>query len=500
MLGAQPLLGKTTEILPELDLDQIHRSSLQILDQVGVELHGELGRDRLAAYSGVRLDGTRVFLSPEFVQWVVEQAPPGYILCAQNPQYDIALGQGNVYYSSGFSATFVVDRAQRVFRPASLHDVARYLQLADLLENAHLLLTPFVPQDLEPARAEIGAAMLQFLVTGKHIGIGVANADCLDLLDRIGGEIARACERPGPIYSLGATVNSPLAFTDTMQRKIIFAAEHAIPMRIVSGAIAGATAPVTLAGALAMQNAEVLAGIALAQAVNPGCPVIYGTFVGGMDMRSGKWASGAPETALISAASAQLCQRYGIPLAYGTGGMSDSHIPDVRAGFEKGLSMLANALARVEVIHNGVSGLLAGGMAISLEQLVIDNEIAHWVNRYLRGISVDEAHLAFEVIRQVEPGGAFIDHEHTAQYCRQEQLVRPLLKREYQMDWPAACDGPMLGQTSKWIDETLADRRIPSPPQSVLAPMRDGLFELFGDHALYDRIMNLIDHQKGSEP
>jgi len=499
LLGAQPRIGQTTNILPGLDLEQIHSSSMRILAEVGMQFQGELGRDRLASFSGVRLDEERVYFSPEFIEWAVEQAPEQIILYGREPQYDIALGQGEVFYSSGFGSTFVADRAQHVLRPATLIDAARYLRLADSLENVHLVLTPFVPQDLDPNMAEIGVAMLQYQLVSKHVGIGVPNAEYLDLLDRIGSEVARACGRPGPIYSLGSTINSPLVLTDTMQRKIIFAAERGIPLRIVSGALAGATAPVTLAGALSMQNAEILAGVALAQAVNPGSPVIYGTFVGGMDMRAGKWTGGAPETALISAASAQLCRRYGIPLAYGTAGVSDSHVPDVRAGFEKGLSLLANALSRVEVIHNGVSGILASGMAINLEQLVIDNEIAHWVNRYLRGIEVDEAHLAFDIVREIGPGGHFLSHKHTAQYYRKEHLVTPLLQREYQLCWPSACDGPMAQQASRWIDEILSARRVPSLPDCVLSSMQDGLIELCGDHELYEAIMAVIDQENGSE-
>lgn len=493
MLNNQPQIHRPVDILSPDEIERIHTSSLEILAHVGVQLQGTRGMDCLASYRGVRAKDDRAFLSPEFIEWAIEQAPRTYNLYAQDHQYDIALGQGNVFYSSGFGAPFIADLRQQRVREATLQDSAQYLKLADSLENVHLVLTPFVPQDIDPQMAEIAVAVLQFLLTRKHIGIGVPNADYLDLIDTIASQVACESGAQGPVYSLGATINSPLTLTDTMQRKILFAAERRIPMRIVCGAIAGATAPVTFAGALAMQNAEILAGIALAQAANPGCPVIYGTFVGGMDMRTGKWTGGTPGTALMTAASAQLCRRYGIPLAYGTAGVSDSHVPDVRAGLEKGLSLLATALSKVEVIHNGVSGLLASGMAINFEQFVIDNEIAHWVNRYLRGIQVDQPHLAFDVIKEIGPGGEFMSHEHTVRYCREEHLITPLFQREYRLDWPTAPLGTMLEQASLWVDETLDSAHVPTPPGSVLSSIKDALFEIRKNHALYDNIMTLIE-------
>jgi trimethylamine--corrinoid protein Co-methyltransferase len=197
--------------------------------------------------------------------------------------------------------------------------------------------------------------------------------------------------------------------------------------------------------------------------------------------------------------SAQLCQRYKIPLAYGTGGVSDSLTPDVRAGFEKGLSILANALSKVEVIHNAVSGLLASGMAISLEQLVIDNEIAHWVNRYLRGISVDEDHLALDVIAAVGPGGAYLDHEHTVQHCRQEFLLTDLLQREYQLQWPSAVDGRMLARTQDWVDETIAATPALEQDTSVMSVMQDALQDLAQEPGLYDKIMRAVHQIHGGK-
>ncbi len=270
-----------------------------------------------------------------------------------------------------------------------------------------------------------------------------------------------------------------------MLPKIIHAARRGIPLRIVSGALAGATAPVTLAGALVLQNAEVLAGTTLCQLVNPGCPIVYGTFVGAMDMRTGKWSAAGPEMSLVTSASAQLCQMYDIPLGYGTGGVTDCRVPDVRAGFDKGLTNLGAALCGVEIVHNGVSGLMAGGLAISFEQLIIDNEIAKWINRFLHGIEVDESTLAFDVIKEVGPGGQFLDQEHTVRRFRQEHLISPLLSREYLLEWPTSDTEDIVFQARRRAKEILSSHRPPELDPEVKTAIQAILARIGGERIIF---------------
>jgi trimethylamine--corrinoid protein Co-methyltransferase len=419
------------------------------------------------------------------VEWAIDQSPGEFNLRARNPAHDLALGQSQILYTSAFGATFVCDAEKETYRQATLDDLAEYVLLADKLENVHYVLTPFIPQDIPPGITEIYAAAVQFNNTDKHVGIGVPTADHLDDVREMGALVAEGADVDGPVYSLGATVNSPLEYSGEMPAKMIHAARHRIPLRVVSGALAGATAPVTLAGALAVQNAEVLAGITLCQLVNPGCPVVYGTFAGGMDMRTGKWAAAGPEMSLITAASAQLCRMYGIPLGYGTGGVTDCRVPDVRAGFEKGLTNLGAALCGVEVIHDGVSGLMAGGMAISFEQFIIDNEIANWINRFLRGIEVSQDTLAFDVIQEVGPGGQFLDKMHTASRFRSEHLISPLLGREYPLKWPASEAEDIVVQARQRVAEILSSHRPPELEPEVKMAIQAILTRIGGERELF---------------
>jgi trimethylamine--corrinoid protein Co-methyltransferase len=477
--------GQPAKVLSQSDLERIHETSLRVLEKVGIKFEDEATLKVFRKNEGATVDGANVNLSRQLVEGAIDQAPGEFILRARNPVYDLALGQRQVLYTSAFGATFVCDAGSENYRQATLDDLAEYVLLADKLENVHYVLTPFIPQDIPPGIAEIYAAAVQFNNTEKHVGIGVPSSDYLDALRDMGTLVAEGANVEGPVYSLGATVNSPLVYSGEMLTKMIHAAQHGIPLRVVSGALAGATAPVTLAGALALQNAEVLAGITLCQLVNPGCPMVYGTFVGGMDMRTGKWAAAGPEMSLINSASAQLCRMYSIPLGYGTGGVTDCRVPDVRAGIEKGLTNLGAALCGVEVIHDGVSGLMAGGMAVSLEQFIIDNEIAKWIDRFLQGIEVNQDTLAFDVIQKVGPGGQFMDQEHTVRRFRDEHLITPLMNRKYPLEWPTSEAEDIVFQARRHVREILSSHRPPELKPEVKQAIQAILFRIGGDQALF---------------
>jgi trimethylamine--corrinoid protein Co-methyltransferase len=472
-------------MLAQSDLEKIHETSFRVLEKIGIKFEDEAALKVFRKNEGATVDGANVNLSRRLVEWAIDQAPGEFILKARNPIYDLVLGRSQVLYTSAFGATFVCDSVAETYRPATLDDLAEYVLLADNLENVHYVLTPFIPQDIPPGIAEIYAAAVQFNNTEKHIGVGVPSSGYLDDLREMGTLVAEEANVDGPIYSLGATVNSPLVYSAEMLTKMIHAARHGIPLRVVSGALAGATAPVTLAGALAMQNAEVLAGITLCQLVNPGCPIVYGTFVGGMDMRTGKWAAAGPEMSLINAASAQMCRTYDIPLGYGTGGVTDCRVPNVRAGFEKALTNLGAALCGVEVIHDGVSGLMAGGMAVSFEQFIIDNEIANWINHFVRGIEVNEDTLAFEVIQKVGPGGQFLDQMHTVSRFRDEHLISPLLGREYALEWPTSEAEDIVFQARRRVQDILSSHRPAELEPEVKTAIQAILTRIGGERVLF---------------
>ena len=417
-------LNRGIKVLSEDNVATIHEATLRVLEEVGVIFRDEEVQ-KLFEKKGATVNGSIVKIPSEMVKESIKRCPSNVVLKARNPDRSVRLGEGKVHYTNGFGATFVLDLNSRKYRKAQLKDLENFTRISDYLENVHYCLKEVIPQDIPPHLVDLYAASVLLKNTDKHVHISI---DIVENVDRITDAIMRMADIAAsnnensekPIFSLGCCPTTPLRYTRDATVKLVKAAEKNIPFLIASGAMAGSTAPVTLAGTLVVQNAEVLAGIVLTQLINSGTPVIYGSFSSPTEMHSGKQILGCPETALLNAATAQLCRSYEIPFGYGTGGIADSPVLDVQAGFEKMLTVLFSSLAGVEVIHDGVSGLLGTAMVASYEQLVIDNEICNMVNRGLSGITVSEETLALDLIKEVGPGGEYITTDHTLKNFRKE--------------------------------------------------------------------------------
>jgi trimethylamine--corrinoid protein Co-methyltransferase len=313
--------------------------------------------------------------------------------------------------------------------PATLDDLRRFTLLCDALDNVAYCLFHVRPHEVPAQWHDVYCAATMLQITGKHIHFSQDTAANTDLLIALGEVAAADAGCKGPVFSMGGCPSSPLVYTEDVCSKLLKAVPRGIPFLIVSGAMAGGTSPATLAGTLLVQNAEVLAGVTLAQIVRPGAPLLYGAFSGGMDMRTGAFVMGGPELALMQAATAQLCDLYGIPFGYGSGGWTDAQEPNVQAGLEKACTLLAAALSGAEVIHSALGGMLGGAEIADYAQMMVDDELCSMVNRYLQGIQVSEDTLALGLIREAGPGGQFVDATHTARWFRREHFLPRLLER-----------------------------------------------------------------------
>ena len=429
MKGMKLGIAGKVRVLADEDVDRIHRASLEILERTGVVFKRAEAVEVLKR-NGAEVDGNRARLSAGLVEKWIERAPREVVMHAKDPEWNVHLGKGRVHGTNAFGATWVYDLETGQPRGATLADLGRFIRLADRMENVHYVLTQVVPQDVPGELLDVYCPYTVLRNTRKNAHLSLETAAFVDEVMEM-GEIASQGAPEGEVtYSLGGCPNTPLTFDDGVLVRMMKAAERKIPFFLVSGGFAGGTTPVTLAGTLAVQNAELLAGIALAQMVNPGAPMIYGAFSCAMDMATGKSALGGPEGALMNAANQQLCDFYGLPYGYGTGGISDSPIADLQAGMEKASTALFGALAGVDVIHDASSGLLGGGMITSYEQVVMDNEMCNMIERLLAGIEVSEETLAVDLVDQVGPGGNFLATDHTYEHFRTEHYLPKVLNRE----------------------------------------------------------------------
>jgi trimethylamine--corrinoid protein Co-methyltransferase len=286
--------------------------------------------------------------------------------------------------------------------------------------------------------------------------------DCLRMVAVIAGGESELKSKP---YTF--TTDNPVSplhhDRDQMEGALEFA-RWGLPIDVTSEPQAGATSPVTLAGLLAQQTADVVSGIAIIQLANPGNPVWYGTCGSIMDMRVGRIAIGAAEMGLINAASAQMAHFYGIPCR-GTASATDSKTLDFQAGYEKTLILAMAALGGVNKIF--YPGTMEGALTVSKEGLVLDDEIAAAVYRLLAGIRVEEATLAVDVVNQVGPGGHFLKQRHTMQFLTGEHFLPKLANRQTREKWLDSGGKNMADKAHESVEKILAEHKPdPLPPSA----------------------------------
>jgi trimethylamine--corrinoid protein Co-methyltransferase len=326
------------------------------------------------------------------------------------------------------------------YRPATFADLRNHMILIDNLENIQAGQTDIWPSDLPMHTCHVEALRTWAKECRKSFGMGafgvMATNDIMEMMMLAMG--GRENVRDKHPYLTIVSVHSPLSSAQMQLEGLWILAEAGQPALMSPEAIAGMTAPVTLAGLLVQHNAEVLSHILMAQAVNPGAPVMYGSVSTIAEMRKGGVALGAVETGMLSAASAQLAHFYGIPCRCVAGATEAKDI-DLQCGIEREQSIIQAALAGVNLIT--CAGTLESTCAGANELTVIDNEIISMAERIVRGIEVNPETLALDLIRKVGPDGNYIAERHTHRHFRKEHFIPKLAERNKRDSWEA-CGRP----------------------------------------------------------
>jgi trimethylamine--corrinoid protein Co-methyltransferase len=273
-------------------------------------------------------------------------------------------------------------------------------------------------------------------------------------------QMAAVVGPPHEVLTMGISPISPLFFPDDVAEAMIETARLGIPLGPLPCPTAGATGPLSLAGALAQQNAEVLASVVLAQLVRPGLPIIYCGRLAIMEPRTGSSVWGGVELGLVSAATVQIAHRYGLPVnVYGLS--TNANELDLQSGFERSLNSIVPALAGADEL-SGI-GEMAAGVLGSYAQMVCDDEIAASVRRLRRGFAVDEDALAVEVIASVMDGSRnFLDQRHTVRYLRSgELLTTRLADRRAWEEWDREGREGMAHRAQAEAERLLAEHEVP---------------------------------------
>jgi trimethylamine--corrinoid protein Co-methyltransferase len=405
------------EFMTRHQVEKIHEASMQILSRVGIDFHYPPALEVLKK-GGAKIDGERVFFPSRLVEEQITKAPSEFTLYARDPDFNVVIGGNQMVLVPGYGATFITD-LDRGRREGSLKDFENLVKLTDASPYQDICSGMAIePNDVphEIRHAQMVYTQLKFSAKpfmGSTMGARSAR-DSIQMASILFGSRDQLAQKPRMISILCSL--TPLVYDERMLGAIMEYAGAGQPQLISSLAIAGATSPVTLAGTLALQNAEVLAGIVLTQLIREGTPVVFAGASSGADMRSGSLTIGSPEMALNTAATAQMARFYGLPARSG-GAVCDAKYPDAQAACESMMSLLMAHVSGIHfVLHS--AGVLDSYNCISYEKFIIDDEICGMVKRIKEAYEVTADTLALEVIESVGPGRHFLDKDHTFEHFR----------------------------------------------------------------------------------
>ena len=423
------------QVLNEDQIKRIHGASLAILERTGVIIPHEEILSRFAdAGASVDRDSKRVRIPPELVMRSLDQAGKRFTIYGRDLSRKAEFGVGTRNYNSIAGEAHWLDEVGQDRRFAALEDVRTASRFADALDRINVVGAMSDPHEVpvEHRCIEVMAAMLRSTTKPIHFWFhDRASAKYInEIMIALRGSEEKACEFP-VCYPFLEPI-SPLRFPFDGVDLLFETARLNLPVPIGPMAQMGLSAPTTVAGTMAQENAEILAGVCITQLIREGMPVCYGGICHAFDMRTTQLIFSGPEQAIFGVAMTQMGKRYGLPV-YINVGLTDSKRPDAQAGLEAGITLALGAAAGADIFgHMGISGV---DQASSLDMLVLQNEIISYVESTMRAIDFSDEALGLDVIDSVGTGGSFIDTDHTAEHFRRELWFPRLLDRQYYQAW-----------------------------------------------------------------
>jgi trimethylamine--corrinoid protein Co-methyltransferase len=471
-----PCPGKTGRF-DDTRLERIHTAGLQLIEQVGLSV----GSEKLLALCktrGLKTVGPQVCFTPKQVETALATVPDRFVLHARNPRHSVTFSLEESILGLGRSAAFVMT-PDGCRRPATAQDFISFLKLGQQLPAIQMMGNLVTPSDLPADRVFSFMMAAQIHYTDKpYILLHPADLELLCAAFGIArNALGDACDR-GQAYGQ-STVNtiSPLELGGEQGDLLLAMAEHGIPICLSPSPAMGSSSPCTVAGTLAINHSEVLAGLTLCQMIRPGLPVLYGTLPGGSDMRTMGATYGSAEARLLETGAARLAKGLGL-LTRGNVGLTESFDCDFQAGAEAMFNFVTALQNKINYLPG--CGILASFAAASKEKLLLDAELAATARRFMRPWSATDADIAEAVIALAGPRGSFLTHPHTLARCRTEIHHPKLLCRSSYDNW--------VGQNLVQRATAEANRLI----ESYAPPLMDAdLEQVLERHLSFD---NRISH------
>jgi trimethylamine--corrinoid protein Co-methyltransferase len=420
------------EILTPQEVKKIHDATLHIIEHVGVRFPSKRALDIWEA-NGATVDHEKkiVKVKPHIIEEALKKAPPAYNLAARDPQQDLPLDGNHVFVGTDGCGVEVIDIETGLRRTSKLSDVRDISRLADATEEVAFHWVPVSAQDTPPETRGLHEIKTIWENSTKHVQTeSIYNVRETKAAIEMAALIVGGKEnlRKRPVLSLMQCTAPPLGHDGGSLDAALLAAEVGIPTGFMTMAACLTTGPATLAGNLAVGNAEVIAGTALLQLAFPGAPVFYAAAQTASDLRSGAYTGGGPEDFLFGAATNVLADYYNIPLSMGSFATGAKE-PNWQAGIENALSTFMASIVMSDMLL-GV-GFLHGSRIWSFAEMMMDCEIFSIIHKTMQGIVVDDETLALDTIAAVGPGGNFLAQKHTKKHMREIFLPQFMDRRPY---------------------------------------------------------------------
>jgi trimethylamine---corrinoid protein Co-methyltransferase len=431
-------------ILAPEQLERLHLASMSILENTGLDFLDDEALE-IWARAGAKVDRKErhVWIDRGLLQEAVSKAPATFTWRARNPAHDVHIGGNRIHFAPQGGVAYVTDLAngRRNGTMADYHNFLKLNQVSGVIHFAGEQL--IVPTDVPVSQRHLRRLLAAITLTDKALNEAahgrIITNDGINMAKILFGEnLGQAADDDEPVAVVGGVINasSPLRYDDRMLGGLINLARHGQVTVITPFILAGAMSPITIAAALAQQNAEALAGIALAQLVRPGAPVLYGGFTTNVDMKSGSPAFGTPEAAWAMAAGAQLARFYNLPYR-GSGSLNTAKVADAQAAYETMWTIWPAVMAHTNLVMHAV-GWLEGGLTVSYEKIMIDLENLAMFAHFLKGFDVNDDTLALDMIAAVGASGHHFGTPHTQARFSTEFYETSLADRLGFETWQAA--------------------------------------------------------------
>ncbi len=453
------------------DLELIHGTSIKIIEQHGIVIGSESVL-RVFKQHGFKIDGSTVFFNERQILSATESAPAAFQIRARNPEKNLELGNGFPVFCGTSGEVYIAekDKSQRLGTMADYKKIAKLVQSSSLNQmTAH---ESVHPHELVSETSHLDMLWFDLTMCDVAATANTQNVLCLkDSLEMIGivfGGKEKLINNPSTLGIINPL--SPLQYASEQAEALVILAEYGQPAAITNMLLLGSSAPVTIPGALALGNAELLAGVVLSQIVNPGTPVIYGSTSCPLYMKNGTSCLGAPETLLLSKGITQLARYYRLPCRTG-GALSDSHLLDGQAMAESALSLdTAIASGADYILHS--FGMLSSYLATSLEKWVMDEEICRYILSSRQKIEVNSETLEFDTILSMGSKGNYLTHPSTFRNFR-SLFQHELGNRDSHAVWTKKGGRDIVEQASELLEKRLGQYQEPAMDQGILQELSE---------------------------